>query len=92
MISIDKLIISTKAPVGTAVGTLNLLSASMGQMPNVNFILTKDAAGFFSISGSKIVTMNAPIPPGFYSVEVQAVATKVWMDDDAVFTINVTAT
>jgi hypothetical protein len=61
-------------------------------MPNVNFTLTKEAAGFFGISGSNIVTMSAAIPPGLYSVRVRAVATKSWMDDEARFTITVTAT
>jgi hypothetical protein len=90
MIAIDNLTISTRAGSGTTVGNLSLFSASMGQMPNVNFILTKNAAGFFGISGSKVVTMNTPIPPGLYSVKVRAVGTRAWMDDDAQFTITVT--
>jgi hypothetical protein len=91
MIGINNLTISTKAAAGSVVGTLSLYSATLGVMPNVNFILTKNAAGFFGISGSNVVTMNASIPPGLYSVRVRAVATKLWMDDDARFTITVTA-
>jgi hypothetical protein len=92
MIGINNLTISTKAAAGSVVGTLSLLSASLGQMPNVNFILTKNAAGFFGISGSNIVTMSPSLPPGLYSVCVNAVATKAWMGDNARFTITVTAT
>jgi hypothetical protein len=91
MIGINTLTVSTKASAGTVVGTLKMYSSPAGQMPNVNFILTKDASGFFSISGSNIVTMNPSIPPGFYSVFVNAVGTQTWFDDDAVFTITVTA-
>jgi hypothetical protein len=91
MIGVNNLTISTKAAAGSVVGTLSLYSSSLGQMPNVNFILTKNAAGFFGISGSNIVTMSPSIPPGVYSVRVNAVATKVWMDDNARFTITVTA-
>ena len=91
MIGINTLTVSTKAAAGAVVGTLKLYSAPAGQMPNVNFTLTKDAAGFFGISGSNIVTMNASIPPGFYSVAVRAVGTNAWWNDKAVFTITVTA-
>jgi hypothetical protein len=91
MIGINNLTISTKAAVGSVVGTLKLLSSSLGQMPNVNFILNKNAAGFFSISGSNIVTTSPLIPPGLYSVRVNAVATKAWIDDNACFMITVTA-
>ena len=92
MIGINNLTISTKSPTGSVVGGLSLYGATLGVMTNVNFILTKNAAGFFGISGPNIVTMNTSIPPGLYSVRVRAVATKVWMDDDARFTITVTAT
>jgi hypothetical protein len=92
MIGINNLTVSTKAVTGTVVGTLSLLGASLGQMPNVNFILTKNAAGFFGISGSNIITMSPLLPPGLYSVRIRAVATKAWLDDNARFTITVTAT
>jgi len=91
MIGVNNLTISTKAAAGSVVGTLSLYGATLAQMPNVNFTLTKNAAGFFGISGSNIVTMSPMIPPGLYSVRVNVVATKVWIDDNARFTITVTA-
>jgi hypothetical protein len=45
MIGVNNLTISTKAATGSVVGTLSLFSSSLGQMPNVNFILSKNAAG-----------------------------------------------
>ena len=91
MISIGNLTVSTKAAAGTIVGQLALLDPNMVGL-SANFILTKSAAGFFAISGSDLVTVNASISPGFYSVNVRAVATSAWMDDKAVFEITVTAT
>ena len=91
MISISNLTVSTKAAAGAIVGKLTLLNASMVGLP-ANFILTKDAAGLFAVSGSNLVTVNTLIPPGLYSVNVSVVATSAWMDGDAAFVITVTAT
>jgi hypothetical protein len=91
MISISNQTVSTNASVGAVVGKLTLLDANRVGL-SANFILTKGAVGFFSISGSNLVMMNTLIPPGFYSVRVSAVGTKAWFDDKAFFTITVTAT
>jgi hypothetical protein len=91
MISISNLTVSTKAAAGAVVGKLTLLNASMVGLP-ANFILTKDAAGFFAISGSNLVTVSTSIPPGLYSVNVSAVAISAWMRGEAAFVITVTAT
>ena len=90
MISISNLTVSTKAAAAAVVGKLTLLNASMVGLP-ANFILTENAAGFFAISGSNLVTVSASIPTGFYSVNVSAVATNAWMDGEAAFVITVTA-
>jgi hypothetical protein len=90
MIGISNLTFSTKAAIGTVVGTLTLFNASLTSMA-ANFILTKGCAGFFAISGSNLVTINV-VPAGIYSVRVNAVGTKTWWDDQATFVITVTAT
>ena len=64
-------------------------NASLTTM-NANFMLTKGSAGYFAISGYNLVTSNV-IPPGNYSVRVNAVGTKTWWDDQANFVITVTA-
>jgi hypothetical protein len=90
MICISNTTFSTKAAIGTVVGTLSLLNANLTAM-GANFILEKGCAGFFDISGSNIVTTNV-IRPGFYSVRVSAVGTKTWWGAKANFVITVTAT
>ena len=89
MIGINNLTFSTKAAIGTVVGTLSLYNASLTTM-TANFMLTKGSAGYFAISGYNLVTSNV-IPPGNYSVRVNAVGTKTWWDDQANFVITVTA-
>jgi hypothetical protein len=91
MISITNQTVSTNAAAGAVVGKLTLLDANRVGL-SANFILTKGAAGFFGISGTNLVTVNASIPPGFYSVPVSAVGTRAWSGDKAFFTITVTAT
>jgi hypothetical protein len=54
-----------------------------------NFICTEDAAGFFWISGGKLVTVKTPTPVGYYSVQIEAVATTVTLSGEANFTITV---
>ena len=88
MIAISNLTFSTKAPVGTVVGALSLLNASLVGM-NANFILDQGCAGFFAISGSNMVTSSV-IPVGTYSVVVSAVGTKTWWEDEGTFVVTVT--
>ncbi len=91
MISISNAVVSTKAAAGTVVGKLTLLDNALVGL-SANFILTKGAAGFFTISGTNLVTVNPSIPPGLYSVKVSGVATKALMAGKAFFMITVTAT
>jgi hypothetical protein len=91
MISISNVVVSTKAAAGAVVGKLTLLDAGLVGL-SANFILTEGAAGFFSVSGTSIVTVNPSIPPGLYSVQVSGVGTRALMADDASFMITVTAT
>jgi hypothetical protein len=88
MISLNKTTFSTSAPIGTVVGTLSLLNASVTSM-GATFILTDGCAGFFAISGYNIVTLSL-IPVGNYSIRVNAVGTKTYWDDKGVFQISVT--
>jgi hypothetical protein len=91
MISLNNITVSTHATAGTVVGKLALLNSNLVAL-SASFILTKSAAGFFTVSGSNLVTVKTLIPPNLYSVKVKAVGVKDWMDDDAVFLITVTAT
>ena len=91
MISINNVLVSTKAAAGTVVGKLTLLDAGLVGL-SANFILTEGAAGFFAISGNNLVTVNPSIPPGLYSVNVSGVGTRALMEDDGFFMITVTAT
>jgi hypothetical protein len=89
VIRISNLTIPASAPVGTVVGTLALLNAS-GVGMSANFTLTKNAAGFFSISGYNVVTSRTGIIPGIYCIRVNGVGTQTWWDDMAYFSIIVT--
>jgi hypothetical protein len=89
MIGISNLTFSTRAAIGTVVGTLSLYNASLTAM-GANFMLTKGSSGYFAISGYNLVTSNV-IAPGNYSIRVNAVGTKTWWDDQANFVITVTA-
>jgi hypothetical protein len=91
MITIDNANVSTKAAAGTVVGKLTLLNNGLVGLA-ANFILTEGAAGAFAISGSNLVTVHAPLPPGFYSVAVSGVGTRAPMKDKGFLTITVTAT
>jgi hypothetical protein len=89
MISINNLTFSSsKAPIGTVVGTLSLFNQNVAAM-GANFMLNQGCAAFFAISGSNIVTTNV-IPPGVYSVHVFAVGTKTRWREKAYFPVSVT--
>jgi hypothetical protein len=88
MISLTKSTFSSTAPIGTVVGALTLFNASLAPM-GANFILTEGCAGFFAISGNNLVTSSL-IPVGTYSVDVSAVGTKTYWEDEGIFLITVT--
>ena len=88
-LGLSNLTVSGKAAAGAVVGTLSLLNAS-GAAMQANFLLDDDCAGFFGVSGSNLVTMNASLPPGNYSVSVSGVGTKTYCAADGNFTITVT--
>jgi hypothetical protein len=90
-ISITNLSISTKAAMGATVGTLNLIDET-GTSRQANFILTEASAGFFTISGNKLVTGRNGIAPGNYSVKIKGNGQYVRLYDKAIFGIMVTAT
>src|SRR5690242_6314313 len=88
---LSNLTVSGKASAGAVVGTLSSLNASGAAMQG-NFMLDDDCAGFFGVSGNNLVTMNASLPPGNYSVSVSGVGTKTYWSADGNFTITVTPT
>jgi len=90
-LGLSNLTVSGKASAGALVGTLSLLNAS-GVTMQANFMLDDDCAGFFGVSGNNLITMNASLPPGNYSVSVTAVGTKTYWEADGCFTITVTPT
>ena len=90
-ISISNVTVSTKAPQGTVIGTLALVDDT-GISRMANFISTQDAAGFFGINGSNLVTLRASIPPGYYGLQIYGNGEYVSLCGEAAFVINVTAT
>ena len=90
MISISNLSVSTSAPVGTTIGTLSTYNAS-GTAIKANYVLTKNSAGYFAISGSNLVTAGSPIPVGNYSVRVHTNGTNTSWSGNAHFVVTVTS-
>jgi hypothetical protein len=90
-ISINQLIVSTKAGAGAVIGTLSQIDSS-GTARQTNFSLDEGSAGFFGVSGNNLVTLRAAIPPANYAVKVYGNAEYVPLSDDASFVITVTAT
>jgi hypothetical protein len=86
---IDKMALSSKAPVGTVVGTMTLLDEG-AVARRTNYILEEDSAGFFGISGSSIVTLRTPIPVGNYCLNMRLSAQFIRFTDKASFVISVT--
>ena len=86
-VSISNLIINNNAPAGTVVGVLTAQDTSGTAIP-CNFILTKNSAGFFAISGSSLVTARASILAGNYSVRVHATGTNTRFSGNAVFNLE----
>jgi len=83
--------VSTRAPAGTIIGGLSLLD-STGVSRVANFISDENAAGFFGISGSNLVTLRASITPGNYSIQICGNGEYVALSGESNFVIGVTAT
>jgi hypothetical protein len=90
-IAISNIKVANNAPAGTVVGALTAMDAT-GIVRPCNFILTKQAAGYFSISTDSLVTAwEGSIKPGHYAVTVRAKGINTRFTADARFTIDVTA-
>src|SRR5215475_11255393 len=90
-ITISNLEIMNNAPDGSVVGVLTAIDEKGTVIP-CNFILTKQAAGYFSISSDDLVTEWAgSIKPGNYPVTVRANGINTRFSETAKFTINVRA-
>ena len=89
-LGLSNLTVSGKAAAGAVVGTLSLAEC-LRRSDASQFLLDDDCAGFFGISGSNLITMNASLPPGNYSVSVSGVGTKTYWAADGNFTITVTS-
>jgi hypothetical protein len=64
---------------------------SGGTVRQTNFALNEHSAGYFGISGSKLVTHRTPIPVGNYCVNVYFNAEYVPLNGDATFVVTVAA-
>jgi len=90
-ILISNLTVGNNAPTGTTIGVLSAMDATGTVIP-CNFVLTKNSAGFFAISGNNLVTAwSGAIAAGNYSVPVQANGITTRFSARATFTIAVKA-
>jgi hypothetical protein len=70
-IAISNLHVMNTAPIGTVVGALTAMD-DKGTVIPCNFMLTKQAAGYFGISSGDLVTAwTGSIKPGNYPVMVR---------------------
>ena len=84
-ISISNLTVNNNAPASTVVGVLTAHDASGTDIP-CNFILTKNSAGFFAISGNSLITaFSGSILAGNYSVRVHATGTNTRFGGNPMF-------
>jgi hypothetical protein len=90
-LSIDKLTVSTKAAANTTIGTFTLTDSG-GAVRQTNYALDENAAGFFGISGSKLVTLRTPLPAGNYCINLYYNAEYVPLSGEAAYVITVTGT
>jgi hypothetical protein len=90
-VSLDIATISTKAAANATIGTLTLTDSG-GTVRQANFALTEDSAGFFGISGNKLITLRTSIPTGSYCVSMYFNAEFVALSGNATFVIIITAT
>src|SRR6266446_6559750 len=90
-ITISNLKVAENAPVGTVVGALTAMD-DKGTVIPCEFMLTKQAAGYFRISSNDLVTARAElIKPGNYPVTVRANGINTRFSGRAQFTVTVTA-
>lgn len=88
-ITINNLTVSSNAPAGTVIGVLSTLNASGNAIP-CTYILTKNSAGFFAISGDQLVTERSmPAAPGYYSVRIHATGTTTMFSGSATFAVDI---
>jgi hypothetical protein len=88
---ISNLNVMNTAPIGTVVGALTAMD-DKGTVIPCNFMLTKQAAGYFGISSGDLATAWAEsIKPGNYPVTVRANGINTRFSAHAKFTITVTA-
>jgi len=88
LITISNLKIGNDGPSGEVVGNLTLWDAA-GKQLEANYILTKNAAGFFYLNGSNLVTASASLPVGNHSVRVRATAINANISESAYFNVTV---
>jgi len=87
-ITITNLTVAANAPAGTIVGVLS--ARDVGSIIPCNFILSKQASGYFAISANNLITVwNGSIAPGYYCVRVRAVGTATRFSGNATYNINV---
>jgi hypothetical protein len=91
MITIDNLTVAANAPTGTTVGVLTARDVPGSVIP-CNFALTKQAGGFFAISGNNLVSVwVGSIVPGFYPLRVRANGINTRFSSSATFIVTVAA-
>src|SRR5215471_21260621 len=90
-ISLSNSMVSANSPTGTIVGVLTAKDGA-GSIVPCNFILTKRAGGYFSVSGNNLITAwNGSILPAYYSLRVHANGIFTRFNSSADFTITVAA-
>ncbi len=88
-IGINNLTVSSTASANTNIGVLTLRD-ELGANQVAHFLLTEDSAGLFNLTGANLRTTRA-LPPGFYSVRVDATANNIRLTDKAYFVVQVTS-
>jgi hypothetical protein len=88
LIILSNLKIGNDGPSGAVVGDLTLWDTS-GKQLEANYILTKNAAGFFYVNGSKLITASASLPVGNHSIRVRATAINANISESAYFMVTV---
>jgi hypothetical protein len=83
--------VPANSPTGTTIGVLTAKDG-VGSIVPCNFILTKRAGGYFSVSGTNLITAwNGSILPGYYSLRVRANGISTRFSSSATFAISVGA-
>ena len=91
-ISLSNSMVLANAPTGTTVGVLTANDGA-GSIVPCNFILTKRAGGYFSVSGNNLITAwNGSILPAYYSLRVHANGIYTRFRNSGNFVINVAQT